>query len=259
MSDISRRRFLGSAAAAAVLAEGLLPLEGAQKEPARRQNRLRVQFTTGGHFVPLSSFSMFTDVTFEDLETTAFPHPRAFRNLNGETGEPSPDVLVLYDYFTESYDDQDQQSIRRYLDSGKGLVVLHHALCDNQRLPWWREEVTGGALIQLGVDGIKRGRLKQFPVQQLEPVGEHPIVRGLPPFLLPRDELFVDMWLSPRITPLLKSNDPDLSNGTLAWIGVHPKARVVCMQPGHTAQVCAHPRYREIVHNMILWSGRRLS
>lgn len=252
---ISRRSFLGSAAAAAALPVNLLE---AQAPESLRGNRLRVQYTTGGHTVPLSSFVMFTDDTFGDLDTIAFPHPNAFRNLLGQPGEPGPDVLVLYDYLTESFDEQDQQAIRNYLNAGKGLVVLHHALCDNQRWAWWREEVTGGSLIQLGIDGIKRGRLKQFPVQQLSPVGEHPIVRDLQPFLLPRDEIFIDMWLSPKVTPLLESDDADLSNKTLAWVGVHPKARVASMQPGHTPQVCAHPRYMEIVHRMVLWTGRRL-
>jgi type 1 glutamine amidotransferase len=260
MSHVSRRTFVGSLLATSALATNLPIAKSAPKRASSSgRELLRVQYTTGGHTVPLTSFTIFTDDTFADIDTTVFPHPNSFCNLNGESGKPGPNVLVLYDYVTESYTDEDQRSIRKYLDSGKGLVVIHHALCDNQFLPWWRQEVTGGALIQRGIEGIRRGRLKQFPIQEIRPVGNHPIVKGIEPFLLPRDEAFVDMWMSPNITPLLQSNDPDLGNKTIAWIGVHPKARVVCSQPGHTTQVCADPRYRHLVHNMILWSAGRLS
>jgi type 1 glutamine amidotransferase len=260
MSPISRRSFISSAVAAAAL-PGALKKAGAVEKgrrPGNNHSRLRVQFTTGGHPAPLCSSTMFLDDTFGDLDTTVFPHPNAFRNLNGGSGVPGPDVLVLYDFRMESYDEAELHSIKEYVDSGKGLVVLHHALCNNQRVAWWREEVTGGSLIQIGIDGIQFSRLKQFPVQRLQPLGNHPIVRDLPAFLLPRDEVFVDMWMSPNITPLLQSSEPELSNKTVGWIGVHPKGRVTCLQPGHTAQVWAHPRYAQIVHNMILWSGGRL-
>jgi type 1 glutamine amidotransferase len=68
------------------------------------------------------------------------------------------------------------------------------------------------------------------------------------------------MWVSPKITPLLKSSDPDLgTNNTIAWIGVHPKAHVVFLQSGHTPFACADPRFHEIVHRMILWAGGKLA
>jgi hypothetical protein len=132
---------------------------------------------------------------------------------------------------------------------------------DNQDWAWWYEEVLGGALIQRDFPGKLRSGLKQFPRQRLSPVGDHPIVRNIQPFTLPPDELFYNMWFSPKMTPLLRSNDPDLANvnGVIAWVGVHPKARVVCFQSGHTDFVNGHPMYRKIVHNMILWAGRRLS
>lgn len=260
VSKVSRRTFVRTVAAASALISALPLLEGEKQRPlSSKRDLLRVQYTTGGHTVPLTSFTIFTDGTFADVDTTVFPHPNCFRNLNGESGQPGPDVLVLYDYVTQSYTPEDQQSLRKYLDSGKGLVVMHHALCDNQFVPWWYQEVTGGALFQHGVEGIRRGRLKQFPIQEISPVGNHPIVKDIKPFLLPRDEAFVDMWMSPGVTPLLQSNDTDLANKTIAWIGVHPKAKVVCMQPGHTAQVCADPRYRHCIRNMIFWSAGRLS
>jgi len=201
---------------------------------------------------------MFDDPLFGDLDTQVFPHPHAFDNITRANG---PDVIVLGDYLTSGWPEVDRTHMREYLDSGKGLIVLHHAVGDNQEWPWFYEEVTGGALIQRERPGKLRAGLKQWPTQRLSPVGDHPIVKGMQPFLLPRDELFYNMWFSPKITVLLRSDDPDLSNvnGVIAWIGVHPKARIVCFQSGHTDFVNADPRFRQIVHNMILWVGRRLS
>jgi type 1 glutamine amidotransferase len=246
-----RRSFLVSAAAAAI---SRLFAQQQSVQPAV----LRVQYTTGGHTVPLQQYEMFDDPLFGDLDRQVFPHPHAFDGINEANG---PNVIVLGDYLTSGWPEADRKQMQRYLDSGKGLVVLHHAVGDNQEWPWFYEEATGGELIQRELPGKLRSGLKQWPTQRLSPVGDHPIVRGVRPFLLPRDELFYNMWFSPKVTVLLRSDDPDLANvkGTIAWVGVHPKARVVCFQSGHTDVVNADPRYRQIVHNMILWAGGRLS
>lgn len=262
MLTVSRRRFIEAGAATAI-ALGALSKDApsAEPDPSEAQPQsgaLRVQFTTGGHTVPISCYSMFASDLFDEFETVVFPRPNSLRTLKEETS--APDVLVLYDYLTTEWNDDDKATIKKYLDAGKGIVILHHAIAANQHWPWWYQEVTGGELIQLGVPGIKRSRLKQFPVQKITPVGDHPIVRGLKPFLLARDEVFVDMWVSPKITPLLKSSDPDLGdNNTIAWIGVHPRGKVVFFQAGHTPFACADPNYQRIVHRMISWAGGKLT
>lgn len=256
MTDSTRRAFLQSATAAATLLGNLV---GNQANAATAP--LRVQYTTGSHTVPLQQYAMFDDDLFSDLDTLVRPHPGAFDGLGGTAAKPGPDVLVLGDYMTTGWPEPDRAHVQKYLDAGKGLVVLHHAVGDNQAWPWWYEEVTGGALLQRDLPGKLRSGLKQFPRQKLTPVGDHPIVRSIQPFTLPQDELFYNMWFSPKIKVLLRSDDPDLANvnGTIAWTGVHPKARVVCFQSGHTDFVNSDPRYRKIVHNMILWAGGRLT
>jgi type 1 glutamine amidotransferase len=262
MAGISRRKFISSTAAGVVLSQTIgsgtqaIAL-GQQAPPATGKRRLRVQYTTGGHTVPIPSYAMFASDLFSDFETTIFPRPDSFRYLNTPEG---PDVLVLYDYLTTEWDDADKETIKKYLDAGKGLVILHHAIGANQHWPWWYQEVTGGELIQLGVPNVKRSRLKQFPMQTITPVGDHPIVKDLKPFLFARDEVFVDMWISPKITPLLKTSDPDIGpNNTIAWVGLHPKGKVVFYQSGHTPTACADPRLQEIVHRMVLWAGGKLA
>src|SRR5437899_1758085 len=129
---------------------------------------LRVQYTTGGHTVPLQQYEMFDDPMFGDLDTRVFPHPHAFDNINAVNG---PHVIVLGDYLTSGWPDTDRKQMQQYLDSGKGLVVLHHAVGDNQEWPWFYEEATGGELIQRELTGKLRSGLKQWPTQRPRPVG----------------------------------------------------------------------------------------
>jgi hypothetical protein len=65
------------------------------------------------------------------------------------------------------------------------------------------------------------------------------------------------MWQSPKITPLLETANP-ASDRIVAWIGPHPKARVVCIQPGAASATHRNPAFRKLVRNAILWTGGRL-
>jgi Trehalose utilisation len=256
MSNLSRRNFLGAALAAAALPKLALDAAAAPVPQAGRNGqRLRVQFTTGGHTAPLQLYAMFESPLFQDMQTRVLPHPHAFDDLS------EIDVVVTNDWITDGWTQADRDFMVKFLDAGKGLVVLHHAVgTNNNQWPWFSENVTGVMLWNPDVPGMKtQARLKQFVRQTITPVGNHPIVRGMKPFVLPWDETFPNMWLAPKITPLVHSDDPDMVNPTVGWVGVHPKAKVSCLQPGHTRWVCEDPNYRHLVHNMILWGGGRLS
>ena len=65
------------------------------------------------------------------------------------------------------------------------------------------------------------------------------------------------MWQSPKITPLLKTSYPG-SDSIVAWVGVHPKARVVCIQMGTSRETHHDRSFRMLVRNSILWCAGRL-
>ncbi len=220
--------------------------------------RVKVQFTPGGHTAPLEIYAMFEDRLFGDCDTMVRPHPHAFDELSSAAG---PDVVVTYDWITGGWPEAEREYMTKYLDSGKGLVVLHHAVgTNNDEWPWFGEHVTGVMLWNPDNPAMKtQSRLKQFVRQTLRPVGNHPITKGLRPFVLPWDETFPNMWLAPGITPVIESDDPDFVQPTVGWVGIHPKARVVCFEPGHTRYACSNPMFRKVVHNMILWAGGKLS
>ncbi|MBK5290333.1 MAG: ThuA domain-containing protein [Acidobacteriia bacterium] len=84
----------------------------------------------------------------------------------------------------------------------------------------------------------------------------HPVTSGIPPMLI-HDETYKQMWISPKVEVLLRTNHP-ASDGPVAWISPFEKSRVVVIQLGHGPEAHRHPGYRQLVRNAILWSaGRR--
>jgi hypothetical protein len=186
----------------------------------------------------------------ERLEAADYPW-----EPSGGRPHPGYDVLVLNDQM--NWPETQRAAARQALELGRGLVVLHHALGDNQDWPWWHEEVTGGRFVLAAGDGAARSTVSRVSQLALTPAGRHPILRHVPPFTLATDDAFKGMWQSPRITPLLQTSHAG-SDRTVAWVGVHPTARVVCIQPGNTRETHRDPSYRMLVRNAILWAGRRL-
>jgi hypothetical protein len=262
MAELSRRKFIGSTAA------GLLSIKTmgdvAMAEPAdppaenSAHRNLRVQFSPGGHTTPLQIYAMFEEPLFADFDPSVRPHPYALDTVDSTD---YPDVIITNDWLTTEWPDRDRNNLVKHLGAGRGLVVLHHAVGSNDSWKAWTDDYIGCHLYDTIDSGMKtQARLKQFPIQVISPVGDHPIVRGIPPFELPWDEGFPNMWISPRATPLFKTDDPSYRDPTVGWVGpALPKGRVCALQPGHTDFVCQDPNWRMIVHNMILWTGGRLA
>ena len=228
---------------------GLLagPLSAPAARAAAAGTPLRIQLVTGGHDHELSFYSVFEG--HPEYEITVVPHPHAFRPSLARTC----DVLVLYDM--ADADEVEQQALRSFLESGKGMVVLHHAICDNQDWPWWYEEVVGGLYVTKAKPGKPASRYKHDVEFDVKPVGHHPILKGIEQFHI-NDEAYGDMWISSRVQVLLETDNP-LNGKPLAWVGPYEKSRVVYIQLGHGSKAHADPVYRKLVHQAIAWSSGR--
>jgi type 1 glutamine amidotransferase len=147
---------------------------------------VRLLLVTGGHEHEISFYEMFTSNA--DYDVTVNPHPRAFR----ENVTARYDVLVFYDLANVT-DPAERAALRRVVESGKGVVVLHHAIADNQDRPWWYEEVVGGRYL-LQPDGNQpASRFKHDVEMEIRPAGSHPILIGIGPFRI-MDEAYKQMW-----------------------------------------------------------------
>ena len=287
--DSSRRRFLALGAAAGA---------GALLSPARSdaqkitKTRVWVQLTTGGKPYPPTLQEMFLDPMFFGIEIWPIDQPASFAALlptpppptatpappgggrgavGGGTerdeppdypwepsgGRPHPgyDVLVLNDQM--NWPEATRALAKQAVEAGRGFVLLHHSLGDNQDWAWWYQEVTGGLLVLEDANGMKRSTRGTAPTMEVRPVGKHPILRNTKPFTLSNEETYKGMWQSPKITPLLQTTNGG-SDSTIAWVGVHPSAKVVCIQPGTSRETHRNPAYRMLVRNSILWAAGRL-
>lgn len=87
----------------------------------------------------------------------------------------------------------------------------------------------------------------------VEPVTPHPILTGIGRLRI-QDETYKGMWISPKVTVLLRTNNPT-SDPSVAWVSPYEKSRVVYIQLGHGESAHRDPGYRRLVHNAILWSA----
>jgi type 1 glutamine amidotransferase len=205
---------------------------------------------TGGHDHYTSFYSLFHG--HEDL--ARMPVMSSATAFQSDLRDKF-DVLIMYD-FSRDLTETGKKNLRDFVESGKGIVVLHHALLNYQAWPWWYEDVVGGSY-RLRRDGdVPASTYKQDQKIFVALQGDHPITRGLGPFEVV-DETYKHMWISPKAKPLLATDNPN-GDRFLAWIGPCATSRAVAIQLGHGPTVFSHPAYRSLVHNAILWAARRL-
>ena len=202
---------------------------------------LQVLLVTGGHDHAPSFYSVFA--AQKDIVTNVNPHPVAY---NGRLDRY--DVIVLYDMVQDLPEPQ-KARLKAFAESGKGLVVLHHAVVSFESWPWYRETI-GAQYLE------KKSTYKHDVELKIEPVTPHPITRGLGKFSI-NEETYKGMWMSDKNTVLLRTSDPT-SDGPVAWISPYRESRVVTIQLGHSSLAHDSPEWRTLVRNAILWAGGRL-
>jgi len=215
-------------------------------------NRLRVLVVTGGHNYPTSFYTLF-----EGHDDVAWDHA----TTNIETAFRSDlrqkyDVVVLYDWYRDEPSDGVRENLLKFIESEKGVVILHHGISDFNAWHWWQEQVQGAKYFFKAEGDHPASSFKHDQDLFLVPVEPHPITKGIGPFHI-IDEIYNGMWYSPEITVLLKMTSP-LKNTPVAWIGPYRKSRIVYMLPGHDEKSHYHPVFRQLVHRAIQWTGGRL-
>ena len=218
------------------------------KPKPKRSDAVKVLVVTGGHDHDSDFYSVFDD---EAIKAVVDPHPLAFTYDLRKRAE----VLVLYDTARE-LEPKKQQNLRDFVESGKGVVVLHHGICSNVNWPWWYEEVVGGRWLFDTVNG-KKSSYRHDQEIAVQPVMEHPITKGVGGFRI-WDETYRDLCIWPKVKVLLRTDNPS-SDGPVAWIGPYEKARVVYLQLGHDRNANLNPNYQRLVRNAIMWAAGKFN
>ena len=211
---------------------------------------LRLLVVTGGHDYPTTFYTVFEGA--DDLRWThAVSNHEAFKSdLRKEY-----DVLVLYD-FTSEITDTEKVNLKDFVESGKGVVVLHHAIADYQDWEWWYKEVVGGKYLLKPEGNLPASTYKHDEELCVRPVMSHPILSHVGSMHL-RDETYKGMWISSEVKVLLKT-DNATSDGPVAWVSPYPKSRVVYIQLGHGETAHLYAAYRTLVQDAIRWSAGKI-
>lgn len=226
----------------------LRAVPAAAESPSNAPAPIRVMVVTGGHAYDTSFGSLFEG--YEQIEARIYPRDIAFR----ADFRSRADVLVLYD-LTAEISDAERKHLQNFLESGKGLVVLHHAVADYWKTWPWYQTVVGAAYYVKAEGGRPASVPTVGQVLVARPAGEHPITAGLGP-LVWEDETYKGMTISPDVKPLLETDNP-ASEKQVAWISPYDKSRVVVILPGHDRKSHLHPGYRRLVRNAIVWAAKR--
>jgi hypothetical protein len=100
--------------------------------------RIRALVVTGGHACDSTFYTLF-----EGYPDLAWDHATSNEQAYGKDLRDEYDVLVLYDMHRE-ISETARKNLREFVESNKGVVVLHHALCEYGDWDWWTREVVGG-------------------------------------------------------------------------------------------------------------------
>lgn len=212
------------------------------------KDALRVLLVAGGHDHETSLYGAFEG--WRDVKVNVDPHPAAFR---GDLRKRY-DVVVLYDMIQDLPEAQ-RKNLQDYVESGKGLIVLHHAVVSFQSWEWWWKDVVGGHYFEKAAGEHPASSYLHDVEMVATPVGTHAITKGLPQMRV-FDETYKNVWHGAGIQPLL-TTDEKTSDKELAWISPYEKSRVAVILLGHGREAHESPWFRNLLHRSIVWAGGR--
>ena len=258
---------------------------------------LNVLVVTKGHPFDYNGFFAMFDEN-PDINATAVEQPAAQVMLRPEN-VADYDAVVFYDMWgTErpgggaefvAPPEEYVRSIEALVESGRGFVMMNHALVQWPAWPFWREMSGTSFMLQEGeVYGEKvpgsgyrggGGEPHRNATHFLRVVAEgHPVMEGLGEGFEVSDELYLRSDIfekNPDILPLMRSeydfvqenfNPPPLApqeekdrwqhpKGTnlLVWAKRTRNSPVVAMDGGDGPAAYANPAFRRLLYNAIAW------
>jgi hypothetical protein len=157
------------------------------------------------------------------------------------------------------------QAFQRYIEEGRGgWIGFHHATLlgefDGYPMWPWFSSFMGGIRFTHYIPEFASATVRvEAPL--------HPVMKGVPPGFLVKDEEWYTYDKSPRgNVHVLASVDehtysPDsttkMGDHPVIWSNEHMKARNVYIFMGHHADLFQNPSFTTIFHNAILWAAQR--
>ena len=219
---------------------------------------IRVLLTYGGHgFQEAKFFQMFDKmpgikVTRVDLRKEA--------NALKPGIEKDYNVIVRYDMTRTKTTESQKENMTKLLDTGIGLVAIHHSIGSHSDWAGYREMIGGAYLFSPIKVGDKKYSKSKFSHGEMDVKVEnkkHPITAGIKNFRI-RDEMYKNCYLATTKNVLLTTNHPKCDK-PLLWTIPNKKANVCYFMLGHDNKAWAHPAYPKLLLNAIRWAAKKSS
>lgn len=258
------------------------------------RSEFRVLVATKGHPYARDAFSELLD-SLPDIACTVVEQPASQVFLQPITAAPY-NALVFYDMPGIDFSTQPptlieptpqlKKNLEDLVNSGIGMVFLHHALAS---WPLWPEfgELIGGRFLYnpqicRGEQVLDSGYRHDVRQTFTAVAPEHPVMRGIPSQFSLTDEPYLCEIFTDSISPLFYSDyafDRDhffsaqhavtgkmfcntdwhhpTGSSLAGWTRQQGASRIVYLQPGDTEQTFLNPHYRQLLANAIQWAAGR--
>ena len=251
----------------------------------------KILLITKGHpFERDAFFNMFDSM---EVNWTHVEQPAARVFFNTKLAADY-DALVMYDMpgikfetdnpILEIPSESYKNGFLHLLESGKGMVFMHHAIAG---WPAWEEyaEIIGGRFLYLpeklrGEDRQDSGYRHKVK-HNLRILKDHPVTKDLPSEFTMTDELYLSEVFTDSIEPIIASDytftrdnfysatkavkdgvlydnkdwsHPDGSN-LVGWVKRYLNTPIAYIQGGDDAEAYASEHYRKLLQNAINWAA----
>ncbi|WP_373495118.1 ThuA domain-containing protein [Aquiflexum sp.] len=218
-----------------------------------QEDNLKVLLITGGHDFDREVFFEMLD-SFQNIEFTEILHPKANDFWLGKYGDDF-DLVLFYDMVQQITEEQ-KKGFEEKVESGIGLVFLHHSLPSYQDWEFY-QQVLGGRYVEPSTDNSNPSGYQhdvRFNIQITD--SKHPITSGIKDFKV-FDEIYINAPVNKNIHVLAKTDHPKSMNPVVWCQQINPKSRSVYIQPGHGPEVFSDKSYRKLVIESLIWAGFR--
>ncbi len=186
-----------------------------------------------GKYAPWLAISLFK----EGINLT---YTTDLKDLNSENLSKY-DGLVIYsnhDYLAP----EQEQAMREFVESGKGLIPLHSASGCFKNSEWYIKTI-GGQFKSHGIGSFKAAIVNP----------KHPVMQGVPEFTTSWDETYIHQNLNLDMAVLMTRQEGDRAE-PYTWVRNQGKGRVFYTAYGHNDSTWTNPGFEKLVNNGVKWA-----